>query len=524
MPETPWPSGHEFQLSEHSVGGGKISTWNSGNAKVGKLYNLNDFEIKTAKATAFRNTGDGTIDNGLNGFQVLGVIWFDLFLNWNFDYKVVHFNNNTNSWTNLEADESNKIKNDRLMEVIATTYPRETDTQRIITYKLKPDWNENNTVSVNYLDLVNAVKGDRTRKYKYLAKSGNVYDKPDNRDMCPGNPQWGFKANRSGNPSEIRCGYDITDRGSGQMDALAASIQNPGQGSDDQTSGYDQIYSILRKFCLRGDNYSINDLGGTGNKTSCKDIVGDVGLLTNFCKSTSSDGQYNVIKNSDLCSYDNLETNTDGNYRNVWKEVCEKPSMYRSDECRLFWATESTLASKPEDNPGIQDPCSKPEDSRPPVCNATQGVVDKIDEAFASGNVNVSGGVTSGANRRLCYSGSGRTGTGDKYDWKKVTKNESLCDTKIQICNTNLNVSGAIDSNFDQKVLCKQDTDDDDDDGDPEIIDNKETEDDGSEDKSDDKSDDKDDDDKSFLQKYWWILLIAAVIVMMMLLGIVVVL
>lgn len=543
MPETPWPSGYEFQLSEHNNGGGDVSTWNRVNgAKVGKFYDLDEgggasasflriygggSGLRGEQPTAFRNTAGETIDSGLNGFQVLGVMKSS-----SSDYMPVVFNNQTNSWTRLDADEYNKIHNDSVWGVIATTYPYGTiDTNPMIKYTLYSDWSFKNTASVNFEDLKKAAEGNRTHKYKYLTKTGSIYDKPLNRNMCPGDPQWGFWARRYGVPSEIRCRYDITNRA--QMDALAASIQNPGQGSDDPTSGYAQINSILRKFCLRGDNYSINDLGGTGNKLSCKDIVGDVGLLTNFCKSTSSDGQYNVIKNSDLCSYENLETNNDGNYRNVWKEVCEKPSMYNgddSDKCRLFWATESTLASKPEDNPGIPDPCSKPKDSQPPVCDATQRVVDKIDEAFASGNVNFAGGISSGANRRLCYSGSGRTGTADKYQWEKVLGDSELCNTKIQICNTELKVSGAIDSDFEQKVLCKQDTgdDDDDDDGDPEIINNKETEDGGSDDKGANKSDDKDDkddkdddDDKTFLQKYWWILLIVVVIVMMMLLGIV---
>ena len=518
MPETPWPSGYEFQLSEHSGGRGKKTTWNRGEgSKVGKFYDLKNHSVGSKKATAFRNTARDTIDNGLTGFQVLGVMKSN-----SSDSMPVVFNNETDSWTPLSADQYNTIHNDSVWGVIATTYPAEpTDTKPMIKHLLHRDWKFNNAASINFEDLRKAAEGNRTHKYKYLTKSGSIYDKPPGRDMCPGNPEWGFKAWTFW-PSEIRCRYDITDQG--QMNAIAASIQNDGQGSDDQTTGYEQIYSILKKYCLRGDNYS-KDVGGTGNKLSCKHIVGDVGLLTNFCKSLSSDGEYNVIKNSGLCTYDNLESNSDGNYRDVWKEVCEKPSMRNEDECKLFWATESTLASNPEDNPGITDPCSGPEANRPPVCNATQGIVDNINEAFASGKVTVSGGITSGENRRLCYSGSGRKDSLAKYDWKNVSKDPTLCDTKIQICNTELVVGGSVNSNFDQKVLCIQS--DGDDNGDPDIRNNKKPSGTGSANKSDDKGDDKgddDDDDKSFLQKYWWILLIVVVIVMMMFLGITVVL
>ena len=545
MPETPWPSGHKFRLAERSDGGGAWIYASGG--KLGKFYHLDNTKLGDYKASAYINTTNGsTMDNGFTKLQVLGVMSSDsipVLFDFHDDYH----------W--VEGDDNNIIWNDSLWGVIANTYPDgdqfDKPMIRHYLYHNGPR-NPTNAVTVNYDDLRKAASGNREYNYKYRTKSGNIYDKPSDRNMCPGTPQWGFKANTHNYLSEIRCRYDLTDRG--QMNALAASLKK--YGPDDQTNTSEQIKPILEKFCLRGDNYEIDDLGGLGDTISCKEIVGDVGLLSNFCRYTSgagADGIYNAVKYSDLCSYENLQSNSDGNYRNVWKSVCkgvnankkmcetttpninwgkrmcEENSLYNVPACDLFWATESTLAARPGDNPGIEDPCSPelPEANRPPACNNTQGVVDRIDEAFASGNVNVSGGISSGAERRLCYDGSGR-GANAVYDWKKVTKEPDLCTTQIQICNNPLSVSGAVASNFNQTVICTQNSGGGGGGGggggDPEIIEGSDpTETARSPSDQPAPAPTPEPEEKSFVQRWWWVLLLVVVLVMMMVMGIVVV-
>ena len=514
MPETPWPEGRVFKLASAYDGGGSISTWSSeAGDKLGKFYDLDDYNVNDYKASSWINIGTNPPDKVL---QVLGVMKTE-----RTKYEPIRFPRawpkSDGTWWNLEDWE---IWDNRVWGVIANTYPYKDD--KTISLQLNKDTVYRNAINVDWDDVKHGARSEKNHPYKYLTKSGNIYTKPSTRTMCPGNPVWGFKANKGSIPSEIRCRYDWTE---GDMNALAASIQNLGQGADDQTDVYDQIMGILKTYCSRGDNMT-KSLGATGSKLSCKDIVGDVGLLSNFCRSSDSnqDGTftYNVMKHPDLCSYDNLETDSDGNYRAVWKNVCEKPSMYDADPCRLFWATESTMAAKPEDNPGIEDPCAPGNSLN--VCNATQGVIDNIDEAVRDSNIKSS---VSGAQRRLCYGGSGR-GSNRKYEWEKVIKDPGLCNTQIQICNQSLGVSGAVKSDFDQSIVCIQSGESIGSGDDIDIKNQREATEtptvpapSGTADSASPAPDEPK--KKSFVARYWWVILLIIVLVMMMILGIVIV-
>ena len=545
MPETRWPSRHRFVLVKHrNHGVGKTWSYRK-DGVLGRFYHLRDTDVDDYEASGYINTTDGsTMDDGLTKIQVLGVMSDNIPVLFDF--------HNDYHW--VEGDDNNIIWNDSLWGVIANTYPDGDHSSkpmiRHFLYHNGPR-NPTNAVTVNYDDLRKAASGNREHNYKYRTKSGNIYDKPSDRNMCPGTPQWGFKANTHNYRSEIRCRYDITDRG--QMNALAASLKK--YGPDDRTNTSDQIKPILEKFCLRDDNYEIDDLGGLGDTISCKEIVGDVGLLSYFCRSTSGggvDGIYNAVKYSDLCSYGNLNNHNDGNYRNVWryvcegvnatkkrcetttpntnwgKRVCEENSLYNVPACDLFWATESTLAAKPVDNPGIEDPCSGPEANRPQVCNATQGIIDSLNEAFEQVNFNVTG-ISRAEERRLCYDGSGR-GANSVYDWEKVTKNDELCTTQIQVCNNPIDLNGVVNSVVNAAQTCTQNSGGGGggggggDSGDPEIIEGSDpTETARSPSDQPAPAPTPEPEEKSFVQRWWWMLLLVVVLVMMMVMGIVVV-
>ena len=525
MPKTPWPDGHELKLNrDSSYNGDTSSTWNSElGDKVGKYYKLDDTNVDDFKTSSYSYKVTREMDDHQE-LQVVGISATGILMSGGYASWIIPRTNGTRS-----LDSTTGIQNDSLIGIIASTYTKDTDEFAVLKHKLAKDDSKNrraddkkNIISNTYETIFAAAHGDQDYAYKYAKKSGGDYTPPEGRDMCPGNPKyWGFKANPDGNPSEIRCAYEWTK---GNMNALAASTQNPGQGPDDPTNTYDQIDQILKTYCLKDDNYRIDDLGGTGDKLSCKDIVGDAGLLTDFCRSAGEDGKYNVVKYPNLCSFENLEEKPGlvKNYRNTWKKVCEAARMYER-ACDLFWATESTLASRPGDNPGITDPCSGPESERPPVCGVTQGIIDRLNEAFEQVNFNVTG-INRAEERRLCYDGAGSTGSSAIYDWKKVTKKPELCTTQIQVCNSPINLNGVVNSVVNAAQSCTQNSGGGGGGGDPEIVEGDDpTEAARSPSDQPAPAPTPPPEEKSFVQRWWWVLLLVVVLVMMMVMGIVVV-
>ena len=525
MPEYDWPEGHYLQLRT-DPGGGTTSSWrNSIGSKFGKYYDLDDTEVKRHRVSSVFNYVGESNDTR---YTVLGVAqkkWKSGGVLWGIGDTTKYGEQKPVilpvGYIDLQFNEYS-LKNDELIGIIGSRHPLLKSGIPQLKVNLSQTSRTDDSIRVKLEDFLEAAKGNLNHRYDYATKNnprGVI-----NRDLsaCPGDPYiYGFRPVWGDNNSAIICNYEWTEKDMKSLYKRAEDL-----GINDETDNYDQIQGILNDFCSVPANATI-DLKDGNVKHQCWQYMNDVDLLKDYCKEQKiTTKKYNAITDYKTCSAVNLGPTQ---YRETWKSICEDPDMYNSAECRLFWATESSLAARPKDNPDISDPCKR---SNPPdVCGETQKIVDVIDEHLKDPNVNISG-ISNGSEKRLCYDGSGRTGTANDYDWAAVYGDDGICKTNIQVCNLSVVAEGAVESDFTQNMVCTQ-NDTDDDNGNPDIRNQRKTEadddDDESDDKGDNKSDDKgdkkddNDDDKSFLQKYWWILLIAAVLVMMMLLGIVVV-